>query len=100
MPYATQQPYAYPSPMYPTGAAYPGYPAPTMASPQTLPPIGVNPQGGAAPPADEPAPKRPKYTGPRPELNEEQKAGMNLLMKWKDLRRAGIEVVTKMRCDM
>lgn len=86
--------------MYNTGAAYQGYPVPAVASPQTLPPIGGNPQGSAALPAEEPASKRPKYTGPRPELNEEQKAGMNLLMKWKDLRRAGIEVIAEMECDV
>ena len=100
MNYAAQQPYPYPSSMYNAGTAYQGYAVPAAASPQSLPPIGVSPQGGPASPAEAPAPKRPKYTGPRPELNEEQKAGMNLLMKWKDLRRAGIEVVAEMECDV
>ena len=92
---------------------YPTQPAPPYTqqpSPNALPPNQPNAfppnqpnvfppnQPNVFPPSqpnastDVPPVKRVKYTGPRPELNEEQKAGRNLLMKWKDLRRAGIEV--------
>ena len=84
--------YSSPNPSTPYGG-YPAQPAPPVAytqqpSPNTLPPNQPNAS------TDLPPVKRAKYTGPRPELNEEQKAGRNLLMKWKDLRRAGIEVGT------
>ena len=107
-PYPQNSPYAPSAQMYsymPPGFSsspnastlYGGYPAPPYTqqqSPNTLSPG----QPSAFPPnqpsasTDVPPVKRVKYTGPRPELNEEQKAGRNLLMKWKDLRRAGIEV--------
>ena len=85
--------------------SYPTQPAPPYTqqlSPNPFPPNQPNafppnqpntfPSNQPNAPTDVPPLKRAKYTGPRPELNEEQKAGRNLLMKWKDLRRAGIEV--------